>query len=164
MTTTRAVLTPFAAEFPASNFPQLLLNNRRPALAFDASTDETCYWTLIAPQGLTGTFTIVLSYCMASATSGAVGFQIQVEAITAADATDTDAATSFDSVNNSTSTTVPGTAGYMGQISITLTNQDSVAAADYLRISLNRDGDGSAITDSATGDAYVYALELRDAA
>lgn len=164
MTTTRFVLTPRSAEFPASNFPQLLLNNRRPALAFDASTDETCYWTVVAPQGLTGTMTAVISYCMASATSNAVGFQMQVEAITAADATDTDATTSFDSVNNSASTTVPSTAGYIGQISITLTNQDSVAAADYLRFSLNRDADGSAITDSATGDAYVYAVEIRDAA
>ncbi len=164
MTTTRAVFTPFAAEFPATNFPQLLLVNRRPALAFDAATDEACVWTAIAPQGLTGTMTCVISYVMASATSGAVGFQAYIEAVTAADATDLDAGTSYDTVNNSASTTVPGTAGYLGQISITLTNQDSIAAADYFRLSLNRDADGSAITDSATGDAYVLAVELRDAA
>lgn len=161
---TRAIFTPFSAEFPAANFPQLVLSNQRPVLAFDAATDETCYWTSIAPQGLTGTITAVISYAMASATSGAVGFQIQVEAITAADATDTDSTTSFDTVNNSASTTVPGTAGYMDQISVTLTNADSIAAADYFRLSLNRDADGSAITDSATGDAYVFAVELRDGA
>lgn len=161
---TRAVFTPLAAEFPAANFPQLTLSNRRPVLAFDASTDETAYWTGVAPQGLTGTITAVITYAMASATSGTVGFQAQLEAITAGDSTDTDATTSFDSVNNSASTTVPGTAGYIGQISITLTNADSIAAADYFRLSLNRDADGSAITDSATGDAYVLAVELRDAA
>lgn len=161
MATTFFVGTPYSAEFPASNFPQLLLSNRRPVLAFDASTDETCYWTGQAPQGFTGTPTLVITYAMASATSGTVGFQAQLEAITAADAVDTDAATSFDSVNNSASTTVPGTAGYIGQISITLTNADSLAAADYFRLSLNRDADGSAITDSATGDAYVLAVELR---
>lgn len=164
MATTRCTFTPFSAEFPASNFPQLTLSNRRPVLAFDAATDETCYWTGIAPQGLTGTMTAVITYAMASATSGAVGFQIAIEALTAADAIDTDATTSFDTVNNSASTTVPGTAGHIGQISITLTNQDSIAAADYFRLSLNRDADGSAITDSATGDAYVLAVELRDAA
>lgn len=161
---TRAIFTPFSAEFPATNFPQLVLSNLRPVLAFDAATDETCYWTSIAPQGLTGTITAVITYAMASATSGAIGLQIQVEAITAADATDTDSTTSFDAVNNSASTTVPGTAGYIDQISITLTNADSLAAADYFRLSLNRDADGSAITDSATGDAYVFAVELRDGA
>ena len=161
---TRAVFTPFAAEFPASNFPQLLLSNRRPALAFDAATDEACYWTGVAPQGLTGAITAVITYAMASATSGTVGFQAQLEAITDGDAVDTDATTSFDSVNNSASTTVPGTAGHIDQISITLTNADSLAAGDYYRLSINRDADGSAITDSATGDAYVLAVELRDAA
>lgn len=161
MATTFLIGKPYEAEFPATNFPQLLLSNRRPALAFDASTDETAYWSFIAPQGLTGTMTLVITYAMASATSGTVGFQAQIEAITDGDATDTDATTSFDSVNNSASTTVPGTAGYIDQISITLTNQDSIAAGDYVRLSLNRDADGSAITDSATGDAYVLSVELR---
>lgn len=161
---TRFVFTPFSAEFPATNFPQLTLTNRRPVLAFDAATDEACYWTGIAPQGLTGTITVVISYIMASATSGAVGFQAQLEAVTDGDATDLDAGTSFDTVNNSASTTVPGTAGYIDQISITMTNADSLAAGDYFRLSINRDADGSAITDSATGDCQVLSVELRDAA
>lgn len=161
---TRYTFLPENASFPSTNFPQLTLVNRRPVLAFDASTDETCYWTGIAPQGLTGTITLIISYMMASATSGTVGFQAQIEAVTDGDATDLDAATSFDSVNNSASTTVPGTAGFIDQISITMTNADSIAAADYFRVSLNRDADGSAITDSATGDAYVLSVEFRDAA
>src|SRR5262249_26541423 len=150
---TRFVFTPNSAEFPAANFPQIVSINQRPALAFDATTDETCYWTGIAPQGLTAPITAVISYIMASATAGAVGFQIAIEAVTDGDATDLDAVTSFDSVNNSASTTVPGTAGFLDQISITLTNNDSLAAADYVRLQLNRDADGSAIVDSATGDA-----------
>ena len=161
---TRFIFTPLSAEFPASNFPALDLSNRRPVLLFDASTDETCYWTGIAPQGLTGTITVVITYAMVSATSGAVGLQAQLEAITDGDSTDTDATTSFDTVNNSSSTTVPGTAGYIDQISITMTNADSIAAADYFRLSINRDADGSAITDSATGDLAILAVELRDAA
>jgi hypothetical protein len=161
MATTLFVGVPYSAEFPASNFPQLLLVNRRPALAFDASTDETTYWTFVAPQGLSGTMTLVIYYIMASANSGTVGFQAQIEAVTPLDAVDLDATTVFDTVNNSASTTVPGTAGYMDDILITLTNQDSIAAGDYVRLSLNRDADGSAITDTATGDAYVLAVELR---
>lgn len=162
--TTRFVFGPLSAEFPASNFPQLQLINQRPALSFDAATDETCYWTSAAPQGLTGAITVVISYIMASATSGAVGFQAQIEAITDGDTTDLDATTSFDAVNNSASTTVPGTAGHIDQISITMTNADSLAAADYFRLSINRDADGSAITDDATGDCHLLSCEFRDAA
>lgn len=161
---TRYAWDPKSADFPTANFPQFLLINRRPVLAFDAATDETAYFTGFAPQGLTGAITIVVGYMMASATSGTVGIQAQIEAITSGDATDLDAATSFDTVNNSASTTVPDTAGKMAQISITMTNADSLAAADYFRLSINRDADGSAITDSATGDLYFLGVELRDAA
>lgn len=159
---TRFVGTPFSAEFPTTNFPQLTLSNQRPVLAFDASTSETCYWTTVIPQGWTGTVTAVISYAMASATSGGVAFDVAVEAITTGDATDTDATTSFDSVNTGTDSGVPGTAGYMEQISVTLSNLDSAAAADLVRISLARNV--AHATDTATGDCYVFALELRDGA
>ncbi len=159
MANSRLVLTPFSAEFPASNFPQLMTVNARPVLAFDPSTDETCYWTFIAPQGLTGTLIAVITYMMASAVSGAVYFQAALEAVTDGDATDLDATTSFDTANSGNAT-VPGTAGYIDQISITLTNNDSVAAGDLVRLALNRDADNA--SDNATGDAYVLAVEFRD--
>lgn len=157
---TRAILLPYAAEFPSSNFPQLTLSNRRPCLAFDTTTSETCYWTVIVPQGWTSTYSLVITYAMASATSGTVAWDVAVEAITEGDATDTDATTSFDTANNSTTETVPGTAGYIDQTTVALTNHDSSAAADYLRISVARD----VATDSASGDAYILACELRDSA
>ncbi len=160
---TRFVFTPTSAEYPASNFPELAIVNRHPALAFDAATDETAYWTSVAPQGLTGTITVIISYIMASATTGSVRFQAAIEAITAGDATDLDATTSFDTAN-SAGGTVPGTAGYMQQISITMTNADSIAAADQFRLSVNRDADGTTGTDDATGDCYVLAVEFRDSA
>lgn len=158
---TRFVGTPLAAEFPSSNYPALTLVNRRPVLAFDASTDETAYWTGVAPQGLTGTITVVITYMMASATSGNIYWQAQLEAVTDGDATDLDAGTSFDTANSGNGA-VPGTAGYIDQISITMTNADGLAAADYFRLSVNRDADNG--SDTATGDAYLLAVELRDAA
>lgn len=161
---TRFIFTPFSAEFPASAYPDFLVINRRPVLSFNDSSDETVHWAAIAPQGLTGTITVIISYFMASATSGTVGFQAQIEAITDGDSTDLDATTSFDTVNNSASTTVPGTAGYMDQISITMTNADSLAAGDYFRLLINRDANGSAITDSASGNCYLLMVELRDSA
>lgn len=162
MATTRAILTPYSAEFPATNFPQLKLDaQRRPVLAFDATTGETAYWTLVAPQGLSGALTAVVHYKMASATSGGVAFDVAVEAVTDGDAVDLDAGTSFDSVNGGNDASVPGTAGYKGEVSIALTNADSIAAGDLVRISLARDvADGN---DTATGDCEVLAVELREA-
>ena len=162
MATTRAILTPFSAEFPSSNFPGLSTVNARPVLGFDASTQETAYWTLIAPQGLTGALSCVITYMMASAVSGNTEFEVAVEAITDADATDLDATTSFDTINSSGAIAVPGTAGYIDQVSVTLTNADSITAGDLVRISISRDADDGT-NDTATGDLYLLMAELREA-
>lgn len=160
MATTRLILTPTAAEFPSSNYPALAIDGQaRPYLAFDASTDETCYWSFVAPQGLSGALTAVITYRAASATSGTACFEVALEAISDGDATDTDAGSSFATVNTASAATVPGTAGYIDQFSVTLTNNDSIAAGDYCRLRLNRD----VSADSATGDIQVLAVELREA-
>ena len=140
--------------------PAVITVNDRPALAFDAATDENAYWSDTCPQGFTGTATCIISYIMASATTGSVRFQAAIEAVTDADATDLDATTSFDTAN-SAGDTVPGTAGYLGQFSITMTNQDSLTAGDYFRLRLNRDADGTSGTDDASGDCYVLAVEMQ---
>ena len=160
---TRVVLSPLAAEFPASNYPALMTVNARPVLAFDASTAETCYWTFVAPQGLTGTLTFVGQFVMASATSGTVDFEVAVEATSSGDALDLDATTSFATANAITAPTVPATAGYLGSFTCTLTNDDGIAAGDYVRISLKRDAT-DATNDTATGDCYLLAGEFRDVA
>lgn len=163
MTTTRCIFLPEGARFPSTNFPQLLKIDNDLVLGFDAATAETCYWGFIAWQGLTGTMTAVVSYIMASATSGKVDFEVSIEAITPGDATDIDAVDSFDTANTITAPTVPGTAGYLGTFSCTLTNQDGIAAADWCRIRLVRDAT-DATNDTATGDCYILGVELRDAA
>jgi hypothetical protein len=157
---TRAVFLPESASFPTTNYPALLQDGQsRLYLAFDATTNETCYWTFIAPQGFTGTKTLVVTYRAASATTGTALFDAAIEAISDGDATDTDAASSFATDNTPTAVTVPGTAGYIDQLSITLTNDDSIAVGDYCRLRLNRDN-----ADTAAGDLHVLAAELRDAA
>jgi len=159
MATTRLTLTPLSAEFPASNFPALAFDGQsRPYLAFDTSTDETCYWTFVAWQGISGTLTAVVTYRAASATSGTAAFEIALECITDGDTTDTDSASSFATVNTASAVTVPGTAGYIDQVSITLTNNDSIAAGDYCRLKFNRD----VSADNASGDIQVLAVEIRE--
>jgi hypothetical protein len=164
MTNTRLILTPQAAEFPSTNFPQLLTihsTERRFVLAYDGATAETAMWTAVVPQGWTGTVNAVISYCMSSATSGGVAFSVTLEAVTSADALDLDTATGYDTTNTGTDAAVPGTAGYMDQITIALSNLDSAAAGDLLRISVTRAVDNAA--DTATGDCYVLAVEIKDA-
>lgn len=161
---TIALFLPESANLPSTNMPAPGVDGQlRPYLAFDAATDESCDWTFIAPQGLTGAISAVITYRMASATSGSVRVQAALEAITDGDTTDTDAVSSFDTAN-SAGATVPGTAGYIDQLSITMTNADSMAAGDLCRLRFNRDADGTSGTDDATGDMQVLAIELRDAA
>lgn len=163
---TRFVFTPESAQFPSTAFPQLLTihsTERIFALAFDASTVEACFWRAIVPQGWTGTITAVVTYCMASATSGKVDFEVSVQAVTDDDALDVDTSTSYDTANAITAPTVPGTAGYIDQFTCTLTNNDSSAAGDWLTIKLERDADDGT-NDTAAGDCYVLAVEIRDGA
>lgn len=162
---TRCLFSPLDAEFPSTNFPQLSAIHstaRRPVLGFDATTSEACYWTGIAPQGLTGTITVVITYAMASATTGGIAFDAQLEAITDGDATDLDATESLDTANTGTVASVPGTAGYIDQLAITMTNADTIAAGDLFRLKLARAVANAA--DTATGDCLVLAVELRDGA
>jgi len=133
----------------------------RAYLAFDAGTVEAMFSKAFQmPASYTGTGTLKadILYAAATATSGKFDFEVSVEAITAADAVDTDTASSFDSVNAGNQT-VPGTAGYLGVLTITLANKDSVAAGDMVRIKLERDADDGT-DDTATGDARVYAVTI----
>lgn len=166
MARTVVSLTPGSADFPASNFPQLSqidATRRRLVLAYDAATDEAAWWTFAAPQGLTAPITAIITYFMASATSGSVRFECVVEAVTDGDAIDLDAADSFDATNNA-GATVPATQGNPDQISIILTNNDSMTAQDMVRVKINRDADGTTGTDDAAGDCYVTLIEIRDSA
>lgn len=150
---------------PSSNHADRGVVQNRPYLAFDASTVETMYskqWQM--PEGYTGLGTLKadILYAAASATTGKFDFEISVEAITADDAVDTDSASSFDTLNPGNET-VPGTAGYMSILTITLTNKDGVVAGDMFRIKLERDAD-DATDDTATGDANVFFVSIYEEA
>lgn len=147
----------------SSGHPDRGVVQNRPYWAFDASTLERMRSKpLRMPDVFTGSGTLKLDiyYAMASATSGAVDFHAAIEAITPDDALDTDASESFDT-QSTASETVPGTAGHMSVLTITLANTDSVAAGDMVRLDLLRDA-GDATNDTATGDCRVYLCCLRE--
>lgn len=148
------------ASFPASNFAALGSVNERLVLAFDAATDESAYFELLLPYNGTHTIDQVdVFFITASATSGTVVWNIAIEAVTATDATDLDAGSSFDT-GNALAVTVAGTAGYLVRGQVTTTNKDSATSADFVRIRVTRDADNG--SDTASGDAYVLAVGVYD--
>lgn len=163
---TRFIFTPESAQFPSTNFPQLLTihsTERIFVLGFDAATPEACFWRAVIPAGWTGTITAVVSYVMASAVANNVDFEMSVQAITDGDSVDIDTSTSYDTVNTMTADAVPGTAGYVGQFTITLSNMDGAAVGDWVTFKLERDADDGT-NDTATGDCYVLSVEIKDGA
>jgi hypothetical protein len=125
---------------------------------FDATTDEFIICSFQVPSNYSSAPILKIRYKMASATSGAVGWGVRVMCVTPDDAADMDAETF--ATSNTGSETVPGTAGYPGEISITLTNADSMAAGDMCILLLYRDADQSEVTDDATGDAEFVGAVL----
>jgi hypothetical protein len=150
---------PADAQPNSGTFPEPGVDGQsRPYLGF--AVNESCdFGPAVAPQGLTTPLTLVVTYRMASATANAVEWRAALEAISDGDAVDTDAASSFDTDNDSGDITVPGTAGHIDQASIALTNADSIAAADLFRLRLTRITPAGS---SASGDAQVLAVEIRD--
>lgn len=127
-------------------------------LAFDASTEEQCMWSFRMPADYASGLVLKAQYKMASATSGNVILEARVAAVSDGDAQDVDAK-AFGSANTSATTAVPGTAGHLDEISITLANADSVAAGDYVIVYLNRDAANG--SDTATGDLELVACSLQ---
>lgn len=127
-------------------------------LAFDATTDEMVYWAFRMPQDYSSSPVMKVQYKMASATTGNVRFEGRLAAVTSGDAQDVDAKAL--ATTNSNGGAVPATAGFLSEVSITLTNADSLAAGDYVIAYLRRDADGTTGTDDATGDCEVVAVAL----
>jgi hypothetical protein len=126
-------------------------------LAFDAATSEMCYWTFRMPADYASASVLKVQYKMASATSGNVIIAARIAAISDGDATDTDAK-ALGTVNTSGATAVPGTAGHIDEISLTMTNADSLAAGDWVTVQFERDADNA--SDTATGDMELIAASL----
>lgn len=147
-----------------TDYPEYAEVRARGVLWFDGATDQEVGFQTKVPQGVTTALTLVLMCIARAATTGQCRFQASVEAITVGtDTTDIDAGDSYDTANSAGSGTVPGTVGIPFEISIPLTNADSYAAGDLMRILLRRDADGTSGTDDITTDVGVLEVELRAA-
>jgi len=146
-----------SAKLPLLNPAQIDAGESNFRLLFDASTPERVSLdTVIAPyQG--GPLAIDFFYSMASATTNRIAFAAFVECITSGDSVDTNAG-SYDGINSAWQA-VPGTAGHMNKLTMTLgpSTIDSCAENDRFRLMVSRDT--ASADDTATGDLEL--LEMR---
>jgi len=166
---TGTIILPINGATPnASNPPGLRFEDNRPEWLFDDSTPETVFWTFRMPQDCAAEpgLTAKIQYKMASDDDSdhKVEFEVSVFAISDGDSADVDTEDWDDA--NSGSANIPGQsgggggqAGYLDEISITLSNDDSVAAGDFVMIALQRDADDGT-NDTATGDCEVVNVSL----
>lgn len=124
---------------------------------FDDTVDEAVVYGFRMPQDYASGAVIKLQYSMTSGSADQVEWEVAVMAVTDGQAVDIGTA-SFDTVNVAV-VTVPGTAGYLDEASITLTNDDSVAAGDFVYIYISTDSDDGT-NDDATGDRELVQLTL----
>ena len=160
MARTVEIILPATSFIPAStNGAQFVahLHNAlaRPALAFDAGTDEFAVSVpLVMPASYAaGDVKVDIFFYSASANSGTAAWNAALEAITAStDTLDLEATSSLPAVTAGTHS-MGGTAGDLRKVSITLsaTSKDSVAAGDQMRLAFSRDESA----DSVSGDLFV---------
>jgi len=125
-------------------------------LLFDATTDEAGIWQFRMPNNYSSAPVLHIGYSMASATADDVEFEGSIMCISDGDEVDV-GTPSFSTIATGTET-VPGTAGFPSEISITL-NDDSCTAADTVWVKLSTDADDGT-NDDATGDREVIHLSL----
>lgn len=154
------MLYPGGNEPPATNYATLDTRNAHPVLDFDTTTGESAVWTFVLPASYNGGgITVDVAYSCTSATTGTVGFTVEIERI--ADSTLDIDADSFATAQTITAVTVPGTSGHVDVASVGITdgaNMDSLAAGEQGRIRITRDVGN----DDAAGDAELHWVRIRE--
>jgi len=146
-----------ALDLDATNPPGYIRNNGTGVLLFDDTTDELAAFKFQMPADYSSGLEAEFIFAMTSATSGNVIMAVEVMAVTPADSADLDT-DSYDTVNTSAATAVRATAGYPTNLTITLTNADSVAADDWVKVRIRRDANNA--SDTATGDLELHTFRL----
>lgn len=157
---TLLVFMPNDNEPPSSNYATLDTRNAHPVLDFDTTTQETAIFSGVLPRNYGGGgITVYVHAMLSSATSGTLGWDVSFERMSDA-TTDLDS-DSFASAQTITATTVPGTSGVVLVLNVAVSNganMDSIAVGEAFRLRIRRD----VANDSATGDAELLAVELKE--
>lgn len=150
-------------EPPTSNFASIDTRNLHPCLDFDASTDESAVFSGVLPRNYAGGgITIRLYWAATSATTGTCRWSIAIER---QDDEGQDLDSDSFATANTAGATAPATSGSLQYTDIAFTSgsqMDSLAVGERFRIKVMRDADGTSGTDDMTGDAELFAVEIRE--
>lgn len=143
---------------PSSGFMTLDTRNGIAVLDADDATTESAIFVGVMPEAasLASGLIVRIHFMATTATSGNVRWSVSFERGN----TDLDS-DSFDTATAATTAT-SGTSGIPAVSAITCTTIDSITAGDPYRLRIQRLGADAA--DTMTGDAEIYAVELRSAA
>lgn len=162
MATVVHTLGPRDAALPASNFAQYksVAGSNFPveSLAFDASTEEACYFPFRAVRYGSGNLTARIRWYADTASSGGIVMGCSLAAITP-NTDSQDVETKAFATETTGSDTHLGTTGQrLHEMTVTISNLDSLAADDECWLKLARKvADGS---DDMTGDALVVEVDI----
>lgn len=125
-------------------------------LLFDDTTDEAAIWQFRIPPDYNGTPVAKIGYSMVSATASEVDWEVAVMCTSDGDSADVGTASFAAAATGSA--TVPGTVGYLDEVSITVTD-DSCVAGDLMSIYVSTDANDATL-DDATGDRELVYFQL----
>ena len=162
MGTVKQVLGPRDALLPASAYPSYRstagTNFPVEALAFDASTEWTCYFQLLALNYGSGNLTVRVQWYADTASSGGVTFGCSLAAVTPNTDSGNIEAKAFATEVTASDTHLGTTGQRLHEMAVAVSNLDSVAAGDALWLKLARKvNDGG---DTMTGACLVTALAV----
>ena len=143
---------------PAALVSKSLNLTYRSGWAFDDTTQEgiSCH-SFIFPDEYTATGTLKAELQFSAAGStGTAGWLVYCEAVTPGDTLNLTSSESWGSANSGSAALSGTTAGDGVSVTVTLTNKDSVASGDLVRLAILRDVD----TDDASGDLTLWAVAL----
>ena len=150
---------PQTAKLATSNTAVIDAGDKNWRLLFDDDTDETSTWEFILDDDYgAGALSADIYFSMTSGATGAVIWTVEVMAVTPGDAFDV-GDDGYDTANSVTQT-VQNTAGHSTQATVSLSNSDSAAAGDYIRVRLARDADNG--SDTTIGDAELMHWVIRE--
>lgn len=125
------------------------------AYGFNDTTVQSLYYQFAIRKYGSGNLSLAARWS-AAATSGNVVWAAQIAAITIGDAGAVSAKAY--ATANTVTTAAAGSANTMNGSTITISNLDSIADADYVMLRFYRDAANG--SDTMTGDADVYHLDL----
>lgn len=128
-------------------------------LAFDGATEETCYFPFEAINYGSGNLTLKIKWYAASGTSGDVIWGAALAAITPNTDTQDIETKAFATAQTVTDSHLGTTAKRLHEISLTISNLDSIAAGDWCVLKFYRDADAAGDTLNNI-DARLVGLEL----